>query len=348
MDLSAGSIGIPLVAALVAAIVVFVAIALLLRARQRREVLEASAGLKLLHGYKWRELAQLLLQALRQRGYEPAETERMPGEGGFDLLVQRGSERYLVQCKHGGAFHVGGAAVRDLFALMPTHDASGAILVTTGRFDAEAQKAAKNRPVQLLDGVPLWREVKPFLPAETLAEVERAVAASGRRFTAIKVIGGLLAGAVAYAIATWQQHPVAPAAPTSAAKPAAPRQAASATANNAAASSPAATVPSPATPAASTVPGVVPELTEAQQQERRAAALAAVRAIAGVESSDWLTKSTLAVAMQAGSEERRAGLVAAVCGAVLVYEELRYTRLQVTDSLAVSEADKRVHWRQCQ
>jgi hypothetical protein len=92
----------------------------------------------------------------------------------------------------------------------------------------------------------------------------------------------------------------------------------------------------------------LPELTEAQELERRKDALAAVRAVVGVESSDWSTKSTLAVALRAGNEESLNSLVAAVCSAVLAFEELRYTRLQVIDSLAVSEADKRVHWRQCQ
>ncbi len=111
--------------------------------------------------------------------------------------------------------------------------------------------------------------------------------------------------------------------------------------------------PAPA-PAKAKVPatvkalGELPELTEAQAQERRQAALASVRAVVGVETSDWSTKSTLAVALRAGNEERLNSIVAAVCSAVVEFEELRYTRLQVTDSLATSEADKRVHWRQCQ
>src|SRR6185436_3553327 len=115
MDLSAASNAIPLIAAIVAAVLAFGAINLLLR-RQQPEMLEETAGLKLLRSYKWRELAQLLLQSLRRRGYEPAETERMPGDGGFDLLVQRGTDRYLVQCKQ-GAHLVGAADVRNLLAL---------------------------------------------------------------------------------------------------------------------------------------------------------------------------------------------------------------------------------------
>jgi hypothetical protein len=393
MDLSAASNAIPLIVAIVAAAMAFGAIALVLR-RQQPELLEETAGLTLLRGYKWSELAHLLLQSLRRRGYESAESERIPGDGGFDLLVQRGSDRYLVQCKQ-GAHLVGAADVRNLLALMPSHDASGAILVTTGRFDADALQAAKSRPVQLLDGFSLWREVKPILPAQALHQIERSIAARERFFTIMKGAGAALAAAVTYVAATVWMRPPAPVVgqdsaraaitvspppsvtPAQAPSPTAPRPAASspvpATAPSAAAPAPAPSAAPPpqatattAAPSSAPVPAVLPppaaapapkpakssaalpELTQAQEQERRKAALADVRAVVGVESTDWSTKSTLAVALRAGNEERVDSLVAAVCAAVVAFEELRYTRLQVTDSLATSEADKRVRWRQCQ
>ena len=49
---------------------------------------------------------------------EPADEEGRRVRGGFDLLMQRGTERYLVQCKHGGSYTIGAAAVRKLLGLL--------------------------------------------------------------------------------------------------------------------------------------------------------------------------------------------------------------------------------------
>ena len=103
----------------------------------------------------------------------------------------------------------------------------------------------------------------------------------------------------------------------------------------------------PVAPARRPPAASLPELSEAEAQSRRDAAVAAVRAIAGVAGVDWATRSTLGVTLEAGSDARLDALVAEVCTAILAYEELRYTRLQVTDAAAEGAAAARVHWRQC-
>ena len=112
-----GSFQIPLLAAGVIFAVGIVVALLWRRLHFRREVREAEAGLRLLSGLGWSELAQLVVQLLRVRGFELADTARKPGAG-YDLAVQRGAERYLVQCRHGGAQHLGANAVRDLLAVV--------------------------------------------------------------------------------------------------------------------------------------------------------------------------------------------------------------------------------------
>ena len=94
-------------------------------------------------------------------------------------------------------------------------------------------------------------------------------------------------------------------------------------------------------------PGPPRELSGAEELERRIAALDDVRKIAGVVGSDWSTKSTLVVAVNASTDEARTPVVDAVCAAVVAYEELRFTRLQINDASATRESMKRVHWHQC-
>ncbi|HOV57284.1 MAG TPA: restriction endonuclease [Rhodanobacteraceae bacterium] len=367
MDLTERAVWLPPLLALAAVAAVYGAIALWRRLRQRQDEVESAIGLQLLHGLKWRELAHLLRQALRPRGYEPADEERAPGEGGFDLLMQRGTERYLVQCKHGGSYTIGAAAVRELLGLLEDQEAGGAILVTTGRFDAEAHAVARNRPVQLFEGVTLWRELRPFVDQAVLDAVARGSAARRDRQRLLHVVAAVVAGLVVYAAAAWWMGsgkpaatngraavisaPARPAAtPADAVGPRAAPAAAPALAPAAARGAEPAAAPEAATQAAAArrpAAARPPELSEAEAQSRRDAAVAAARAIPGVVGVDWATRSTLGVTLEAGNDARLDALVAEVCTAILAYEELRYTRLQVTDVAAEGAAATRVHWRQC-
>ena len=64
---------------------------------------EVAAGLHALCGVKWRDYAHLVEDVLRDRGFNRGDDERRPGEGGFDLMMTRGSSRYLIECKNGAA-----------------------------------------------------------------------------------------------------------------------------------------------------------------------------------------------------------------------------------------------------
>lgn len=78
-------------------------------------------------------------------------------DGGIDLVLRKGGEKYLVQCKQWRAFKVGVPVVRELYGVMAAKGAAGGFVVTSGRFTKEAEDFASGRNVKLLDGPMLHR-----------------------------------------------------------------------------------------------------------------------------------------------------------------------------------------------
>lgn len=97
-------------------------------------------------------------------------------------------------------------------------------------------------------------------------------------------------------------------------------------------------------PVAATTLGEIESLDETTLAQRRNAAADAARAVAGVGSAEWSTRSTLIVGLAGGKADDRRRVAADVCAALLRYEELRYTRIQVQDLTGGAA----VTWRSCQ
>ena len=79
----------------------------------RRRIAETTAGIRALAGMKWRECAGLVLQALGEKGFVELPSSRQPGDGGTEFLLTKGDERCLLSYKHGTAYRLGEANVRD-------------------------------------------------------------------------------------------------------------------------------------------------------------------------------------------------------------------------------------------
>ena len=52
-----------------------------------------------LDGMSWREFEMLVGEAFRLQGYRVIETGGGGADGGIDLVLFKGSEKFLVQCK---------------------------------------------------------------------------------------------------------------------------------------------------------------------------------------------------------------------------------------------------------
>lgn len=125
------------------------------RRRERRSlVAEAtkSDAAGVLDGMNWRQFERLVAEAFRLQGFHVAEIGGGGADGGIDLVLKRGGETFLVQCKQWKAFKVGVEVVRELYGVMAAKGAAGGFVVTSGRFTAEARDFASGRNVRLIEG----------------------------------------------------------------------------------------------------------------------------------------------------------------------------------------------------
>ncbi len=125
------------------------------RARKGRHLLETATGsqsMQAISGMSWREFEQLVAAGFRLRGYTVHDMGGQGPDGGVDLVLSKGAERYLVQCKQWRATKVGVAVVRELYGVMAAEGAAGGFVVTSGSFTEEAKAFASGRNIQLLAG----------------------------------------------------------------------------------------------------------------------------------------------------------------------------------------------------
>ena len=104
-----------------------------------------------LNGMTWQQFEKLVGEAFRLKGYT-LETGGGGADGGVDLVLSKGGEKFLVQCKQWRAFKVGVDIVRELYGVMAAKGAAGGFVVTSGRCTDEAIAFASGRNVTLIDG----------------------------------------------------------------------------------------------------------------------------------------------------------------------------------------------------
>jgi restriction system protein len=131
------------------------------RRRKQRETLitdvAQSKSAHALDGMSWREFEMLVGEAYALQGYRVTETGGGGADGGVDLVLNRGGEKFFVQCKQWKAYKV---VVRELYGVMAAKGATGGFVVTSGRFTDDAKAFANGRNVQLVDGTKLFAMIK--------------------------------------------------------------------------------------------------------------------------------------------------------------------------------------------
>ena len=113
-----------------------------------------------LDGMSWREFELLVGEAFRLQSYRVVETGGGGPDGGIDLTLTKGTEKFLVQCKQWKAYKVSVDVVRELYGVMAAKGAAGGFVVTSGRFTDDARKFAEGRNVELVDGPKLFSMIK--------------------------------------------------------------------------------------------------------------------------------------------------------------------------------------------
>jgi restriction system protein len=108
----------------------------------------------------WREFELLVGEYFRHRGFSVKEMGGGGADGGVDLIVSSGNDRYVVQCKKWKSKQVGVATVRELYGVMGATGAAGAFVVTSGSFTKDAGRFAEGREIELVAADYLLAEVR--------------------------------------------------------------------------------------------------------------------------------------------------------------------------------------------
>ncbi len=112
----------------------------------------------------WRDFEALVAEYFRRQGFSVTQTGGGGADGGVDVWVQRGGDRYLVQCKHWRARRVGVEPVRELYGLIAAQRLAGGYVVTSGDFTDAARAFASGREMALINGQALQRGLRASVP----------------------------------------------------------------------------------------------------------------------------------------------------------------------------------------
>lgn len=268
--------------------------------RVHRDRLERAAGLRIVAGMRWREFSQLVVEALRGRGFETDSSETAAERGPqADALLRRDGQSWLLACKQGESYLVTPAVLVEFSRAVRLNGAAGGVIATPGRVNADARRQA-GATIELLGGAALWPMLQPLLPAS----VRDAVAIQAQAVIARYVLLGWLAAVLFGAGVAWMiPASVDPDAPV--------RR----TADNV----------EPAAGPASDSPLALAR-APLSEEEQREQVRQAVSDLPGIDRATWSTRSTLLIYLDDDS-----GLdhLQSICTVVERYDELRASRLQL-------------------
>lgn len=149
-----------LIGAMAAALLAVGYLIVLVQAKNRRHLFEWTTDLRLLTAA---EFEYLVGELFRREGWDVAETGRQDGpDGNIDLVLTRGSERRVVQCKRWMAWRVGVNEIRAFGGTLMREGAPGAhgIFVTLSEFSEQAEEEAKKTGITLVDRADLFNRVE--------------------------------------------------------------------------------------------------------------------------------------------------------------------------------------------
>lgn len=126
----------------------------------------------------WQEFEGFTAEMFRRKGFQVVERGGNGPDGGVDLELKAGKDKYLVQCKQWKVSKVGVAVVRELYGVMAAEGAVGGFVVASGDFTEEARRFAEGRSIELVPTDTLLRMVKETGSASAPAVSEPASATS--------------------------------------------------------------------------------------------------------------------------------------------------------------------------
>ena len=121
--------------------------------RAKAERLYAAARrLEAIDQMSWQDFEILVGEYFRRQGFSVTDNGGGGADGGVDVVLQDGNDRFLVQCKHWRTQRVGVQTVRELYGVMAAQGVSGGFVVTSGDFTEEAVRFADGIALTLVNG----------------------------------------------------------------------------------------------------------------------------------------------------------------------------------------------------
>lgn len=120
-----------------------------------------------LESMHWAEFEVLVGELFRRKGYTVQERGQGGADGGVDLELHLGQDKYLVQCKQWKSRQVGVAVVRELFGVMAAEGAVGGFVVASGSFTEDAKRFAEGKAIELVPTERLLKMVDAPRPVAT-------------------------------------------------------------------------------------------------------------------------------------------------------------------------------------
>jgi restriction system protein len=300
----------------------------------KRRQAEIQVGVTSLASMKWRECVGLVIQSLEKEGYREEISSRQPGDGGSEFLLKKGSALTLLSYKHGTAYHLGEANIRDFANGVQLIGASKGILVTLGTIENMAKSVAGRYDILVIDGNALWPRIEGFLPSNTLDSVRQQ--ASAQTKSKVQLGGAISAGLAILSffafggISSLSSHApvvtdpeVVQAAAKNLNKPVDPTIA--------------------KLDASAKAMAEVDKLTDEQLAKRKVDSALSIKALPTVNSAIWYSASTLQISLNTEKNDDKE-LIGEICRILTQHEELRYTRLQLEPP---SGSNVPVRFRQC-
>jgi hypothetical protein len=314
--------------------------------RRRKE--ETELGVQALATMKWRDCVALVLEALHRDGY-PRAPDVVDEAGATEFMLEHDGESVLLGYKHGTAYRLGEANVREFASALRMRGARSGVLCTLGTLEPGALLAAEQSRVQLFDGAALWRKLRPLVPEPMLHEVRGDAVGRTRYGLWFGLGGSLLAGLLLFGAGQLVGAPAAAPAPALSAGggnvPSVAAAAAPGASGAAAAAAPSSDqVMLRQLQDSARLMDEVARLTPQQKAERRAETAKQVGRLAPVGGAMWSAPRTLLVHLNQTDGKDKA-LVDDICRIVTQHEELRFTRVQLEPPAGSTLA---VRWRLCE
>jgi restriction endonuclease/topoisomerase-like DNA binding C4 zinc finger protein len=122
-------------------------------------LLESNRSLDAIRSLNWRDFERFVAAAFTEKGWNPEVVGQSGPDGGIDLILRKGKQQALVQCKQrrfaSGAY-VTEQEVREFAGVVAARKAVKAYLVTSGVFAPEAAEFGEKIPqLELIDGTEL-------------------------------------------------------------------------------------------------------------------------------------------------------------------------------------------------